>query len=235
MMNSQKILILSIIFFWGIANASEQLVFTTTERLSMQKRIAIQVLSEAYIKIGYEIKLVYVPEIRAQVSANNDSDIDGVLVNTGGFNKEYSDLIPVPFAIAYLEIFAFAKKNGLQVSDWESLRKYKLACMNASNDAQQLKDRNIYCYGVKEPIQAIKMVASGRADIAILEKNSAIEALIESNIDNIKATGPSLAKSNIYHYYRDLFSISDILILRLVNEGTVYAFQTIVQCLVEHS
>ena len=101
---------------WSTVYANEQLIFTTAKRLPTTKRIAIQVLREAYNKIGYEIKLKYVPLVRANVSANHGVDVDGILVQAGGLNREYSDLIQVPAAVTYMEIVAFAKKDGFRPS-----------------------------------------------------------------------------------------------------------------------
>jgi hypothetical protein len=192
---------LSIILFFvsATANADEKIVFSTGEGATIQD-ISELVLIEAYNKIGYDVEVKRLPNARALMSSNFGK-VDGEVSRVKGINKKFVNLIQIPIAINYLEGYAFSKKSSLEITNWESLRKYKLVCVRGVKFVEaNLSKRSIDCHEVTLFTQAVKLLQMDRFEAAVFPRTNGISAIREAKVMDIKPVGKPLIKTKLYHY-----------------------------------
>lgn len=196
----QKMLLFIIFFFISAtANANQKMVFSTGEGATIQD-ISELVLIEAYNKIGYDIEVKRLPNARALMSSNFGK-VDGEVSRVKGINKKVVNLIQIPIAINFLEGYAFSKKSSLEITNWESLRKYKLVCVRGVKFVEaNLSKRNIDCHEVTLFTQAVKLLQVGRFEAAVFPRTNGICAIRKANVLDIKPVGKPLIKTKLYHY-----------------------------------
>jgi len=196
----QKMLLFIIFFFVSAtANANEKMVFSTGEGATIQD-ISELVLIEAYNKIGYDIEVKRLPNARALMSSNFGK-VDGEVSRVKGINKKFVNLIQIPIAINFLEGYAFSKKSSLEITNWESLRKYKLVCVRGVKFVEaNLNKRSIDCHEVTLFTQAVKLLQLDRFEVAVFPRINGISAIREAKLADIKPVGKPLIKTKLYHY-----------------------------------
>jgi hypothetical protein len=186
-------------FISATANAHEKMVFSTGEGATIQD-ISVLVLIEAYKKIGYDIEIRRLPNARALMSSNLGK-VDGEVSRIKGINKKFTNLIRVPIAINFLEGYAFSKNPSLEITNWESLRKYKLVCVRGVKFVEaNLSKHNIDCHEVTLFTQAVKLLQIDRFEAAVFPKINGICAIREAKVEDIKPVGNPLIKTKLYHY-----------------------------------
>jgi len=187
------------LFASHLACAKAPLVFSTAADAAIQE-ISEQVLREAYHNIGYSIRVEQHPNARSLIMSNSGK-FDGELSRIAGIDKEFPNLIPVPVAINVNEGVAFTKNKDMTISDWESLRPYRLACVLGVQVIRlALIERNIDCYYVATHEQTLQMLDLGRVDIALIPKINGLCVLRRSKLSGITISGEPLKTENLYHF-----------------------------------
>lgn len=85
--------------------------------------LADRIISEAFRRTGYEIKIVSLPSERALINANAGIE-DGNFIRVAGLNKLYPNLIMVPEKITAHEFVVFTKSAFFEIVGWKSLQPY---------------------------------------------------------------------------------------------------------------
>jgi len=182
--------------------ANETLKFYTSENAPVQD-ISEKVLIEAYHQIGYAIDVQRLPNVRA-LKMSKRGNSDGELSRIKGIDIHNTKLIRVPVAINIIEGHAFFKKRDLSpltITDWDSLRIYKLSCVRGIRFIEiHLQKSNMNCQYVTLFTQAINLLTNGRIDIAVLPKLNALHAIEELSAIGIVTTHEPLIKLDLYHY-----------------------------------
>lgn len=188
-----------LLLFSESVSANDKMVFSTGKEATIQN-ISELVLIEAYDKIGYEIEVRRLPNARALFSSNC-GDVDGEVSRVKGINRDFDNLIQIPVAINFLEGYAFSKKPSLEITNWESLRDYKLVCVKGVKFVEaNLKKRNIDCYEVTFFTQAVKLLQVERFDTAVFPRINGISAIRDAKVQDIQPVGRPLIKAKLYHY-----------------------------------
>lgn len=187
------------IFVSTIVNANENIVFSTGEGATIQD-ISVLVLIEAYNKIGYDIEVRRLPNARALFTSNSGK-VDGEVSRIKGINEKFVNLIQIPIAINFLEGYAFSKNSSLEITNWESLRKYKLVCVRGVKFVEaNLSKRSIEYHEVTLFTQAVKLLQVGRFEASVFPRINGLSAIREAKVAGIKMVGKPLIKTKLYHY-----------------------------------
>lgn len=198
-MTARVLLFVGMLALCEPASAAQALVFSTSKD-GMIQEVSERVLAEAYAQIGYDIKVLGMPVARALMTSNSGK-VDGELSRVKAVAKTYKNLLRVPVAINSLQGFAFAKRTDLLVTDWLSLRPYRLVCVRGVKFIEMnLAKFKVDCQYVSTFTQAINVVQSGRADIAVLPKITGMHAIRELKGTQVRAIGEPLATLDLYHY-----------------------------------
>lgn len=160
--------------------------------------VAEAVLTEAYRRLGLGLKVHRVPGERSLRSAN-DGDMDGELYRKLGMEREYPNLVIVPVPLLTYEITIFTMGTSFPVYGWESLRPYTIAYVRSIKIVEQ------NTHGMRVEVtstlrQAFMMMSTGRADVVVANRASALAALKDLNLPDVRQLAPPLATFPVYHY-----------------------------------
>ncbi len=155
------------------------------------------ILKEAYARIGIKIKFETLPTERSLDLANKGVT-DGELARISGLQNEYPNLIQVPVPTAPNRVFAYSKKHNFPVTDWQSLKPYKIDIIFGSKFLEQ-KSKGLHATKVKSDYQGLKKLSVGRSDfyIGLFGIKCSIN---KHNFTDIKMLTPALDEMSMYHY-----------------------------------
>lgn len=180
--------------------AVNSLVFAISEGSRLQD-ISTQVLREAYQGIGYDIRILRLPNKRALLTSNLGVEVDGEVSRVEGVEARFESLIRVPVAINYIDGVAFSKRDDIAINGWDSLKPYSLVVVRGVIFVEQnLTDHKLDYHEVSLFTHAIKMLQAGRSDVAILPRVNGLDAIRSSMITDIKPRGKVLTRVALYHY-----------------------------------
>jgi polar amino acid transport system substrate-binding protein len=178
---------------------AKEIVISTFEVDNNIGTLSEKILKEAYRRMGYDFKVVKFSGERSLACANN-GDVDGELFRVGGLEKEYKNLIRVPFSILTIEIVIFTKNVIFQVNGWESILPYTVGYRRGI----KVVEKNLIKGTVVEPVttyeQAFLKLDSDRNDIVIGSRTACMETIEKLKLEGIKALEPPLVTTKIYHY-----------------------------------
>jgi polar amino acid transport system substrate-binding protein len=160
--------------------------------------VAERVLTEAYKRMGINLKVLYLPGERSLVNANN-GETDGELYRRAGIEQGYPNLLRVPVALMTYEIVAFARKPELQVQGWDSLRPYRLGFVKGIKIVEE-KTQHMKVESVATMHQAFSKLELDRTDLVLSNRVSGLAALSALKFTDIHALSPPLASFPVYHY-----------------------------------
>ncbi len=165
---------------------------------SLNTYISMQVLEEAYAKLGIRIELVELPAERA-LYVSSSGKLDGEVFRIANLHSRYRDLVPVPTAINELEGVVFVKKIDFKVNGWDSLKPYKTGGQVGVKFVERnTSHMNPYMVGSNN--QLFKMLDRERIDVAVAAYVNGIKAIKEQKLTSIRALKPPLETYPLYHY-----------------------------------
>jgi polar amino acid transport system substrate-binding protein len=160
--------------------------------------ISLDILTEAYSRLGIDLEIQELPLERAIQVANSGS-VDGELFRGEIEKSDYPNVIKVPVVIALGEISVFTKNKDFVVNGWESLRPYIIATQIGLKPVE-LNTEGMNVKKALEWEQLFKMLDSGRVDIVVLPKDVGLSALESMNLQGIRVLEPPVQRDFIYHY-----------------------------------
>lgn len=92
---------------------------------TLDSGVSAVVLREAYWRLGYRVEVLNLPAERALLMSNR-GEVDGELQRIAGLGSAYPNLVQVLPAINSLEATAFSHNRAIALTDWESVRPYRL-------------------------------------------------------------------------------------------------------------
>ncbi len=178
-------------------NAQEKMVFSTFPESGIAL-VYKKILRQAYQRIGISIEIKDYPAERA-LDMSNSGKADGEAARLTAIEKKYTNLIRVPVPLHVVKVVVFAKQAEFPVVGWESLKPYKIATLRGYKQVegkiQGMKYMTLPGYD-----QVLRMVDTGRADIAILTMLDGLKAIKALKLKGIKMLEPPLSESVLYHY-----------------------------------
>ena len=159
--------------------------------------VALRLLRTAYREVGITISGKGYPAERAVVMADRGKAA-GILARMEGLESMYPNLVRVPVPVAYLDMMCYTRGASFWVSGWESLRPYRIVFMRGDK-LMELNTAGMDVTAVTTPEQAFKMLAAGRADVAV-EPRDVWFSMKSMDREGIRMMEPPLAKLPMYHY-----------------------------------
>ena len=185
--------------------------------------ISARVLKEAYKRINIEVEFKKMPAERSIENSNNGL-LDGEVNRITGIEKQYSNLIMIPFPINFLEGVAFTKKQNITINGWDSLKPYTIAIRLGTKFAEYgTKGMNVSKFVSNEKI--FDLVSENRYDICISSRVVGLYQIKKQNLIGIKALDPPLVKHDLFHYlnkkHEDFVPIISREIQKMLQEGRI--------------
>jgi polar amino acid transport system substrate-binding protein len=157
-----------------------------------------EVARTALDRLGLALTVVPLPIERALANANAGVE-DGDLFRAAGFEKDYPNLVQVPQPLMEQEFVGLVVRADVQVRDWPDLARYSVAHITGQKIIERrLKDvPNVTT--VRDTDLLLRLLASGRADVAIHNRSVALLAARHAGIP-LRALEPPLLKVPMYMY-----------------------------------
>lgn len=196
-------LLITLLIFSSSGFASSQLILGTFAGppLSNKDRNGFYdlVITEAFRRIDYRIKIVDLPAERSLINANNGIT-DGDFVRVSGLKRLYPNLIRVPEKIVDFEFVAFSRNARISTNNWDGLRPYDVAIVRG----WKLLEENII--GARSLTltdnqdQLFNLLKKGRADVVVYSGFEGAALLDSMEIKDAVALAPPLAVRAMYLY-----------------------------------
>ena len=185
----------------GSVPARPTIHLATPENASIQD-ISIKILQKAYDKLGYQLVVHKLPNLRSLISANN-GEYDGEVSRIANLSSIYPNLHAVPTAINAINIVALGQLDSANIHRIEDIRDDPL-CVRGIIIVEKLVSANhIECHFVVNIIQALTMVSLGRAKYALLPETNARISLLHLPVSNVHIVSPVLHSEALYHYLHE--------------------------------
>jgi len=158
-----------------------------------------EILKIAYLKLGIEISVDEYPAKRSLHLSNEGKKYDGELHRIMGIEKQYTNLIPIPIPIHFLEGVVLSKSVKFAVKGWKSLEPYTIGVRRGIvftvNGTRGMK-RVLF----NSHDKLFQMLDNKRLDIIILPRMSALKYLQGSRVENVTFFEPPVQVYKMYHY-----------------------------------
>ncbi len=183
----------------GLVQGHQAVVLSTSENSPIQD-ISVEVLSEAYQRLGYALDIRRVPNVRSLWLANS-GQVDGEVSRIAGMEQEHEQLIRVPVAINRVEVAAFRINGAPGIERWEDLAGLQLVCVKGSRVVEKhLAAHKLPCQSVTHFPQSILMLQKGRVQVAVIPRVNGLAAIKSLGASDIVVSDQILAQEPLYHY-----------------------------------
>ncbi len=207
-------------FLFTNLQAQEKLVFSAIPDTPLTD-LSTQIISEAYRRIGIEIKVEGFPGERALVQSNA-GHADGELIRIEGIEKRYPNLIMIPVSFISFQGVVFSKKLDFPITGWSSLKPYTIGIIIGSKFSE-IGTTGMRTRRVTRFIQLVKMLNSGRIDVFVESRLNGLRAFQQANIKSFKILEPPLTDLPLFHYlhkkHQNLVPRITNLIIKMKDEG----------------
>ncbi len=155
------------------------------------------IMIEAARRVGFELEVGWKPDRRGLVSANAGID-DGHYPRTLEALEDFPDLVVVPVPVFRSEYVAVVQNQDIRVTDWNSLRSYKvgypMGWVVFENREADFGD----AYPVSNFASLIKMLQRGRVDIVLFESNAFERLARLIDVSDLTVLGPPLQYADLF-------------------------------------
>ncbi|WP_148312768.1 hypothetical protein [Marinobacter similis] len=148
--------------------------------------ISVRILRKAYDKLGYQLVVHELPNLRSLISVNN-GQYDGEVSRIANLSSIYPNLHAVPAAINVINIVALGQLDSAKIHRIEDIRDDPL-CVRGIIIIERLVSANrIECHFVVNVNQALTMVRLGRAKYALLPETNSRISLSHTPVRNFRS------------------------------------------------
>ncbi|MDO6719663.1 transporter substrate-binding domain-containing protein [Psychrosphaera sp. 1_MG-2023] len=181
------------------------------------------VLPQIYSELGIVISITPLPAQRAQLSATSGVS-DGEIMRIFSYGIENPTTIRVPTPYYYLETTAFVHKDkDIVIENKDHLEKYFVAKVRGVKHTNRITEGHSQVIDMNSTIEIMRMVDSGRVDVALTNTIDGLMALKELGLKNVIAIKKPLATFDLYHYihldHKHLVPIVDAKIIEMTKDG----------------
>lgn len=161
--------------------------------------VSIRVLRKAYDRLGYELVVHKLPNLRSLISANNGT-YDGEVSRVANLASIYPNLHTVPTAINVVNVVAVGQPDSPDIQRIEDIRDDPLCVRGVVIVEHLVNAHRIKCMFVVNINQALAMVSLGRAKYTLLPDINARISVLHSPFTNVEVVSPVLHSEALYHY-----------------------------------
>jgi polar amino acid transport system substrate-binding protein len=175
---------------------AEALVLSQIEK-DPQVALSLEVVREAYRRLGIVIATKPLPNERALVAADA-GETGGDLIRIAGLESRYPNLIRVPEPVLFFDSIAFTTGLRFPVSGWDSLRPYHL-CVLRGNKLAELGTEGM-SRDIAPTIETMgRMVVAGRCQVAVMGRLVWLE-IDRLGLKPLISLEPPVQSVPLYHY-----------------------------------
>ncbi len=156
------------------------------------------VLKEAFRRIGRHAEIVFTPNERSLLSANN-GQLDGEINRIAGMEKEFPNLVQVPEPNMTMHFVAFATRD-IPISGWESLRPLRIGIEKGWKILERNTEGFPLVTTVMNANQIFDMLLADRIDVALYSELGGYEWLRQMHCTHVRRLDPPLASRDMFLY-----------------------------------
>lgn len=180
----------------GPVQAQDKLVFSALEGSPLALMVE-DVLKEAYLRIGIEAELAFMPGPRALHMAD-DGKVDGAELRVETIHNRYKNLIMIPVPVYKTEIMVFSKNVTFPVNGWQSLKPYTIAApAGYTAILDHLTNHSVWSVTYE---QIFMMLDSDRVDIGVVDRFNGLITINKLGLTGIKTIPPPLKTIAFYNF-----------------------------------
>ncbi|MBT4489919.1 MAG: transporter substrate-binding domain-containing protein [Rhodospirillaceae bacterium] len=192
---------------------------STTKETGFEDLVA----REMYRRVGYEIRLNFLPSERVLYNANMGID-DGLLSRVGGMAKKYPNLVQFEESLFKADYVAFSRKKNIRVAGWDSLKPYHVGIITGWKILEENITNAKELTKVKNAKALFSLLEFDRIDIAVFSKYSGLQIAYQRGLHDVRALMPPLATRKRYFYlhkkHRALASRASVALRAMKNDGS---------------
>ena len=130
---------------------------------------AEELAREAFRRTGHELRVLQLPHERALANANAGIE-DGDLFRTGGFERDYPNLVQVPVALMDQDFVAMTLRPDIEVRDWPDLAQLSGAFVNGNKIIERKLQDHRSVTTVRSNELLMGLLAAGRTDVVVINR-----------------------------------------------------------------
>jgi polar amino acid transport system substrate-binding protein len=157
----------------------------------------VEIVREAYRRIGIEMKTMVVPSERS-VRAANSGEADGDMLQPTGIEADYPSLVRVPEPVISLDLVAISTGLDVPVNGWNSLAPYKI-CVVRGMKVIEAGTAEMQRVVVNTLASALSMLKAGRCDLALFVKPT-WQDVDRLQMGSFHELSPAVTTLSFYHY-----------------------------------
>jgi polar amino acid transport system substrate-binding protein len=177
-----------------VLNDTNDPPFTTADRSGFLDVIA----SEAFRRVGAELRLVKLPPERGLINANAGIE-DGDLTRIAGLEKHYPNLVRVPEKLVDWEFMAFSKNSSI-ASSWPVLRQHAVGHIKG----WKIYEQNLATAGqvttADDADQLFRLLDLDRIEVALYERSLGVALVKQQGLKGVRLLAPPLATREMFIY-----------------------------------
>lgn len=177
-----------------------QTLTISTNNTPLDRKTLQVVSTEAFRRLGVELKLVTLPSERSLVAANA-SDVDGEGLRIAGLNEQYPNLVRVPERYTNISFVAFSKDATIALDKgWESLRAHRVAFIGGWKMFETNATVARTVHRVDKAEQMFRMLEEGRVDLVLYTRADGLALVRSLGLSSIAPLSPSLRDVDMFLY-----------------------------------
>jgi polar amino acid transport system substrate-binding protein len=177
-----------------VLNDTNEPPFTTPEHTGFLDVIA----TEAFRRVGIELRLVKLPAERALLLANEGLQ-DGELARIAGLEKRYPNLVRVPEKLIDWEFAAFSKDASIP-ANYAAIRRHTVGLIRGWKIYEQKMAGATEITTADDPEQLFRLLDLGRIEVALYTRSMGLALIQKQGFRGIRPLEPPLAKRAMYIY-----------------------------------
>jgi polar amino acid transport system substrate-binding protein len=158
-----------------------------------------RIVTEAFRRLGVEVKLVQLPSERALQNADQGID-DGNYVRIAGLSALYPNLLMVPEPMSEFSFTAFTRDPGLKTAAWADLRQRRTAIVTGWKIAEQNLKGARSLTRVRDEGMLFALLDKGRVEVVVSSQHTGPLVIRFHGYQGMRALSPPLAVQPMYIY-----------------------------------
>ena len=160
------ILFLSIISVASMVCAEDNKSIVITAIQNEQTHaMAKEVVREAYLKIGYDVRFDFFPGKRSLEMAN-EGESDGDVARIEGTEKKFPGLVPIPIPVIWFDGVVFTKNIVKKINDWKDLNGLRIGIIRGIRYSE-IGTKGFSPLFAEDMTHLFKLLDEGRIQVAI--------------------------------------------------------------------
>ncbi|MBI5938651.1 MAG: transporter substrate-binding domain-containing protein [Betaproteobacteria bacterium] len=156
------------------------------------------IATEAFRRIGTELRLIVLPPERGLLNANAGIE-DGDMVRIAGLDTQYPNLIRVPEKLMDWEFVAFSKDPALAM-DWPAIRSRAVGHIKGWKIYEQQLAGAAHVTTAVDDEQLFRLLDAGRVDTVLYERWLGLALIKARGLQGIRTHQPPLATREMFIY-----------------------------------